>query len=75
MNSIWLLHHVHEFDDAHEEVKLIGAYTSEALANGAKQRVFDQPGFRDLPEGFEISEVVLNQDGWVEGYDTYTYPL
>jgi hypothetical protein len=75
MNSIWLLQHVHKFEDGHECVKLIGAYTSEALAAEAKQRVLNQPGFRDLPEGFEISEVLLNRDGWVEGYDTYTYPL
>jgi hypothetical protein len=29
-----------------------------------------QPGFRDLPNGFEISECKLDRDGWTEGYAT-----
>ncbi len=70
MTAIYLLHHVHEFDDGHEDVKLIGGYTSEQSALEAKQRVFNKPGFRERPSGFIISELVLNRDGWVDGYVT-----
>lgn len=70
MNTVFLLEHVHEFEDGHECVKLIGVYTSEALAREAKERVKDQPGFRDLTEGFVISEAKLDHDSWSEGYAT-----
>ena len=69
--TVFLLQHVHEFEDGHEEVKLIGVFSSEALARAAQQRVSGQPGFRDLPEGFEISEHRVDGDiGWPEGYIT-----
>ena len=69
MSTVFLLQHVHEFDDGHEDVKLIGVFSTEALARAAQQRVADQPGFRDLPDGFDISEQEV--DGtidWPEGY-------
>jgi hypothetical protein len=69
MSTVFLLQHVHEFDDGHEEVKLIGVFSSEALARAAQQRVADQPGFRDLPDGFDISEHQIDGPiGWSEGY-------
>ncbi|HTL98994.1 MAG TPA: hypothetical protein VL181_09355 [Holophagaceae bacterium] len=68
MNQVWTLHHVHEFDDGHEDVKLIGIFSSENLALAAKQKIQDQPGFLDLPDGFEIHAHKLDQLGWLEGY-------
>ena len=73
MNKIWTLHHVHEFDDGCEEYKLIGLFSSKELAESALESVRDQPGFRDLPEGFEISEWTVDRIGWAEGYVT-VYP-
>jgi hypothetical protein len=71
MTTVYLLQHVHEFDDGHEDVKLIGVFSSEALAVEAKRRVRDQPGFRDLPDGFCISEHRVDGPiGWTEGYVT-----
>lgn len=71
MSTVFLLQHVHEFDDGHEDVKLIGVFSTEALARAAQQRVSDQPGFRDLPDGFAISEHHVDGDGgWPEGYVT-----
>ena len=66
--NVFSLEHVHEFDDGHEDVKLIGVYSSRERAEAALQRVAGQPGFRDRPEGFSISEVRVDQDHWVEGY-------
>ena len=69
MSTVFLLQHVHEFDDGHEDVKLIGVFSTGALARAAQQKVADQPGFRDLPEGFEISEHQVDETtGWPEGY-------
>ena len=71
MSTVFILQHVHEFDDGHEDVKLIGVFSSEVLARAAQQRVSDQPGFRDLPDGFAISEHQVDGDvGWPEGYVT-----
>jgi hypothetical protein len=71
MTTVFLLQHVHEFEDGHEDVKLIGVFSSEALAMAAQKQVADQPGFRDLPEGFCISEHrVDGRIDWPEGYVT-----
>jgi len=70
MDSVYLLWHSHELDDGHDEVKLIGVYKSETDAHAAMERVGDKPGFRDLPDGFEIVEYPLNVDNWTEGYVT-----
>lgn len=72
MSTVFILQHVHEFDDGHEDVKLIGVFSSQALARAAQQRVSDQPGFRDLPDGFVISEHHVDGEvGWREGYATF----
>lgn len=66
---VYTLHHVHPEDDTYDEdVKLIGIYASRAEAEAAIARVVDQPGFRDVPDGFRIDEHVLGRDEWVEGY-------
>jgi hypothetical protein len=71
MASVFLLQHVHEFDDGHEDINFIGVYSSEALARDAQQQIAAQPGFRDLPEGFCISEHEIDSRiGWPEGYVT-----
>jgi len=71
MSTVFLLHHVHEFEDGHEDVKLIGVFSSEMLARAAQQQVADQPGFRDSPNGFDISEHPVDGNiGWPEGYIT-----
>jgi hypothetical protein len=75
MTKVFILHHVHEIDDGHEEVKLIGVYSTQANAEAAMTSVRDQPGFCDVPEGFSIDEYRLDptRPGWEEGYVTVTF--
>ena len=68
MKSVWLLHHTHEFEDGHEDVKLVGVFVTREEAEGARSRVADQPGFREMPEGFSIDEHALGQLDWLEGH-------
>ena len=70
--TVYLLQHVHDLNDGHEDAKLIGVFSSRAKAEAALDRVRDQPGFRDTPECFDISEygVDPNHLGWSEGYVT-----
>jgi|KBSMisStaDraftv2_1062788.scaffolds.fasta_scaffold816891_2 hypothetical protein len=71
MNEVFLLWHVHEFADGHEDVKLIGVYRTQIDAEAALERARKQPGFAELPDEFEIHAHQLNRDGWTEGYFTY----
>jgi homoserine kinase type II len=67
--TVYLLWHVHQLDNDDDE-KLIGIYSSPATANAAIARLRTQPGFRDLPEGFEMEAYELDEDHWTEGFVT-----
>ena len=68
--EVFPLYHVHEFECGHEDVKLIGIFSTRAKAEAALALVRDQPGFRDLPEGFSFEPTQLDRIGWTEGYVT-----
>jgi hypothetical protein len=68
--DIYLLSHVHEFEDGHEDTKIIGIFSTREKAEAALDHVRNRPGFRDWPEGFDISEYGLDGLEWSEGYDT-----
>jgi hypothetical protein len=68
--DVFVLHHVHTFDNGDEDVKLIGVYSSLVTAQTAITRLKYQPGFRELPEGFTISQYRVDTDHWIEGYTT-----
>ena len=70
MTKVYVLHHAHEFDDGSEDVKLIGIYSTERRAKAAIRRLVNQPGFRDLPEGFNVADYNLDEDNWTEGFVT-----
>ena len=70
MRTVYLLHHVHEFDDGYEDFKLIGVFSSREYAFAAQRRVQDQPGFRDLPDGFTVSDCAVDRVEWLEGFVT-----
>jgi hypothetical protein len=79
--QVYLLWHVHRSDDETDE-KLIGVYSTEAMARDAGIRLAIQPGFVDLPElltddgagqgGFFISPYAIDEDHWSEGYVVVT---
>lgn len=70
MNSVYVLQHVHELHDDHEDVKFIGAYSTQEMAQQAIERLKDQPGFKETPHGFYIDEYDIDVDHWTEGYIT-----
>lgn len=75
MNKVYLLWHTNIDEDlpGGEDVKLIGVYSSEELAISAQERMVIQFGFRDQPEGFEISTYILDKDNWAEGFITVRF--
>lgn len=70
METVYLLWHVRADDEFADDAKLIGVYRSAANAESARDRLVDQPGFRDHPQGFEISDYALDKDHWTEGFGT-----
>jgi hypothetical protein len=48
--------------DDRQQPKGIGIYPSREEADAALERVRDQPGFRDWPDGFRIFTVMLDRD-------------
>ena len=71
MTKVYLLHHVHEFDDGHEDVKLIGVFRTFEKAQETMEGHKKLEGFRDYIEGFSIDECTLDRVGWTEGFITY----
>jgi len=67
MESVFLLHHTYE-DKDHEDIKLIGVFSTREAAEHAMLKVKNEPGFRDYPDGFEISEYEIDKPGWLEGF-------
>lgn len=65
MEHVYLLTHERPDDG---DVKTIGVYSSEAAAQAALERVRQQPGFCDHPDGFTIDPYKLDRDSWVDGF-------
>jgi hypothetical protein len=49
-------------------VKVVGIYSSLALAEAAKERSMVLPGFADEPDGFTIEQYEVDRDHWQRGF-------
>lgn len=47
MNEVYLLHHIRIIED-HEDIKLLGVFSTRALAERAKERALNLPGFKEV---------------------------
>ena len=70
MTKVYVVQHVHEFENDTEDVKLIGVYSSRENAESAVNRLSQVDGFKDTPDGFDIDEYEVDQDNWTEGFLT-----
>ena len=72
LSDVFLLWHTHDLTDdcgTHEEVKLIGVFSSEEKASEAMGRLKDKEGFRDFPIScFEIAKMKIDQPSWIDGF-------
>ena len=69
MDQVYLLHHMHTIED-HEDIKCLGVFSSHELAERAKERALNLPGFKDSPDGFSIDKYIIDRMGWTAGYRT-----
>lgn len=71
MSEVFVLQHVHVFEEGGESVKMLGVYSSEFRAAEAMARYKMLPGFSDFPDlatpesdsGFYISSYMLRRRG------------
>ena len=68
MNTVYFVQHENIEDDYIEEPRTIGIYSSEKLAQEAIERAKKLSGFKDFPEGFEITKYILDLDQWTSGF-------
>ena len=69
MDSVWLLWFEQEHEDGSETELLVGVYRREDGARAAIERLKEQPGFCDYPQGFNVYERTLDEDSWQEGFE------
>ncbi len=50
------------------KVKVVGIYSSRALAEAAEDRTRLLPGFVDEPDGFTIEQYEVDKDHWPRGF-------
>ena len=72
LTNVFLLWHTHNLTDdcgTHEEVKLIGVFSSAEKANEAMEQLKNKEGFRDFPIScFEIAKIKIGQTSWIDGF-------
>ncbi len=67
MKHVYVLQHSYE-DSDHEDVKLIGVYSSRKLTKMAISSLVKSPGFKQWPDGFHIGKHELDKTNWREGF-------
>jgi len=67
MEYVYLLQHSYEQNEI-EEIKTIGVYSTEDLANTVIEKYKNLPGFKDYPDGFNIDKYKMNSNSWEEGF-------
>jgi hypothetical protein len=57
-------------EEAGDDVKLLGTYSSRDAARARIERARQLPGFSDEPDCFYVEEFAMDKDEWTEGYVT-----
>ena len=70
MKHVYLLWHIHEFDDGDEDSKLLGIFSTEEIAKSKIAYYQKLPGFSESLEGFEISKYEIDYEYWQDGFVT-----
>ncbi|NGX31421.1 MAG: hypothetical protein K940chlam8_00789 [Chlamydiae bacterium] len=71
LKKVYLLHYVNEFEDGHDDVKLIGVFSSKEKAKRALKKIKKNPLLKRIHNKFEINECRIGLLGWTEGFVTF----
>jgi homoserine kinase type II len=67
-DRVYVLWFEQEREDCDDCELLIGIYSSESEAKAAIDRVKNQKGFVDFPEGFHVYPYEVDKDHWTQGF-------
>ena len=70
MEIFYLLQHRYRTED-HEDIKYIGLFSDEKAMNNTMEILRNKPGFNKFPEGFFVSEMILDKIYWEDGFEYY----
>ena len=69
MSVVFVVQHLREDEDGYDNIKLLGVYSTQDLAEAAVERYRQLPGFTEHAAGFDISGYELDKDSdWTEGF-------
>lgn len=68
MGKVYYVQHENIENDYIKEPRMIGIYSSEKLAQEAVERARKSSGYDDYPQGFQITEYVLDLDQFICGF-------
>lgn len=68
MEKVYYVQHENIENDYIKEPRMIGIYSSEKLAQEAVERARKLSGYDDYPQGFQITEYVLDLDQFICGF-------
>lgn len=63
MGVIYLLQHTYR-DKNHEDTKYIGLFSDKEKVNEVIEKLKEKPGFEKFPDGFLVSEMILDKIYW-----------
>ena len=71
--DVFVLWHIHKLPGGDNDEKLIGVYSSQEMAESARETAIQLPGFKETTDGFQIDRYEVDEDHWTEGYVTVTH--
>jgi hypothetical protein len=72
---IYCLSHDFEMPGSLDNGRYLGFYTSRRLAEQARDRASNLPGFAQYPGGLTIDEIEIGKDCWTSGFFRYQSPV
>jgi homoserine kinase type II len=67
MKIVFVLEHSYKNED-HEDIEMIGVYSSKEKAEKTVRKFKKLPGFKCYPDGFNIDKYIIEEDNWIEGF-------
>ena len=68
LKKVYLLHFVYEFEDGHENIILLGVFSSRIKAKEALLRLKSNYKIKPISKYFVIDENTVNRMRWEEGF-------
>lgn len=67
LSKVFIVQHEYEKNGC-DHLKHIGVFFTRDEAESAVDKLSALPGFKSWPNGFEISEAIVGEYGWKEGF-------